>query len=90
MGIEQRLILHDRDTKFTEEFDDVFRDEDIKVVKTPYEAPDTNAFSEAWIGTHGQVEAALAAVFPEGVAGQDEAAVLRAVYRHIRRSIGGR
>ena len=34
----------------TEEFDDIFRDEDIKVVKTPFEAPDANAFAESWIG----------------------------------------
>ena len=40
--------------------------------------------------THAQVEAALAAAFPEGVGGQDDTVVLRAVYRQIRRSIGGR
>ena len=36
--------------------------------------------------TSAQVEAALTAT---GVAGQDEGAVLRAVYRHLRRAIGG-
>ena len=40
--------------------------------------------------THAQVEFALATAFPEGTGGQDETAVLRAVYRQIRRSIGGR
>ena len=36
-----------------------------------------------------QVEAALTSAFPGGVSGQDETSVLRAVYRQLRRSIGG-
>jgi len=49
-GIKQRFILHDRDTKFSEEFDETFRDDGIEVVKTPFQAPDANAFAESWIG----------------------------------------
>lgn len=49
-GIQQRFILHDRDTKFSEEFDEVFREENLEVVKTPFQAPDANAFAESWIG----------------------------------------
>ncbi len=49
-GIEQRFILHDRDKKFSEEFDTIFRNDGVKVVKTPFEAPDANAFAESWIG----------------------------------------
>lgn len=36
--------------------------------------------------TPEQVEAALAACFPKGTTGQDEATVLRAVFRHLKRS----
>ena len=36
--------------------------------------------------TTDQVEAALAACFPKGTSGQDEANVLRAVFRHLKRS----
>jgi predicted DNA-binding transcriptional regulator AlpA len=36
--------------------------------------------------THEQVEAALAVCFPKGSAGHDEASVLRAVFRHLKRS----
>ena len=50
VGIKQRFILHDRDTKFSEEFDETFRDDGIEVVKTPFQEPDANAFAESWIG----------------------------------------
>jgi len=36
--------------------------------------------------TQQQVEAALAACFPKGTTGHDEASVLRAVFRHLKRS----
>lgn len=36
--------------------------------------------------TQEQVEAGLAACFPKGTTGQDEATVLRAVFRHLKRS----
>jgi putative transposase len=49
-GIQQRFILHDNDTKFSDEFDEIFREENMEVVKTPFEAPDANAFAESWIG----------------------------------------
>ena len=45
-----RFILHDRDTKFSEEFDEAFRDDGTETVKTPFQAPDANAFAESWIG----------------------------------------
>src|SRR4051794_3928365 len=50
VGIKQRFILHDRNTKFSEEFDETFRDDGIEVVKTPFQRPDANAFAESWIG----------------------------------------
>lgn len=36
--------------------------------------------------THDQIEAALAVCFPKGTTGQDESSVLRAVFRHLKRS----
>jgi predicted DNA-binding transcriptional regulator AlpA len=36
--------------------------------------------------TTEQIEAALAACFPKGTTGQDESSILRAVFRHLKRS----
>lgn len=36
--------------------------------------------------TNDQIEAALAVCFPKGTSGQDESNVLRAVFRHLKRS----
>jgi predicted DNA-binding transcriptional regulator AlpA len=39
--------------------------------------------------TSDQLEAALATCFPNGTSGQDEASVLRVVFRHLRRTGNG-
>jgi putative transposase len=46
-----RFLLHDRDSKFTAGFDEVFRSDGIRTIRTPVRAPRANAFIERWIGT---------------------------------------
>ena len=46
-----RFLIHDRDSKFTAAFDEVFRTEGIRTIRTPARAPNANAFTERWIGT---------------------------------------
>ena len=50
LGLET-AILHDRDSKFTRAFDDVFQSEGIEIIRTPFRAPNANAFAERWVGT---------------------------------------
>jgi putative transposase len=46
-----RFLIHDRDTKFNHAFDEVFRTENIRVIRTPIQAPNANAHAERWIRT---------------------------------------
>jgi len=46
-----RFLIHDRDSKFTAAFDEVFRSEGIKVVHTPVQAPQANAYAERFVRT---------------------------------------
>ncbi len=46
-----RLLIRDRDSKFTREFDEVFRSEGIRVIKAPVCAPKARAHAERWVGT---------------------------------------
>ena len=46
-----RLLIHDRDRKFSRGFDEVFRSGGIEVIRTPIQAPNANAFAERWVRT---------------------------------------
>lgn len=46
-----RFLIHDRDSKFAAAFDEVFRSDGIRTIRTPVRAPRANASIERWIGT---------------------------------------
>jgi Homeodomain-like domain len=50
-GIRPRFLVRDRDSKFTRDFDEVFRSEGIRVIKAPVQAPKARAHAERWVGT---------------------------------------
>jgi transposase InsO family protein len=46
-----RVLIRDRDSKFTREFGEVFRSEGIRVIKAPVRAPKARAHAERWVGS---------------------------------------
>jgi transposase InsO family protein len=46
-----RLLLRDHDTKFSRSFDEVFSSQETRVIPTPIQAPQANAYAERWVQT---------------------------------------
>jgi putative transposase len=50
-GVRPLFLVRDRDSKFTRDFDEVFRSEGIRVIKAPVQAPKARAHAERWVGS---------------------------------------
>jgi putative transposase len=50
-GVGPRFLIRDRDSKFTREFEEVFRSQGIRVIKAPVRAPKARAHAERWVGS---------------------------------------
>ena len=46
-----KALVRDRGSQFVETFDEVFRTEAFKILKTPVRTPVANTFAERWIGS---------------------------------------
>ena len=49
--ISARFLVRDRDTKYVASFDEVFRAEGTKILRTPFRTPDANALAERFVRT---------------------------------------
>ena len=49
--IKPRIILHDRDTKYSEKYRRLLKSEGIKPFRLPVQSPNLHAFAERWVKT---------------------------------------
>lgn len=50
-GRGRKLLIRDRDTKYTKEFDQIIEANGIEIKKLPYRSPNLNPYAEAWVST---------------------------------------
>ena len=50
-GVRPKLLLRDRDSKFSFGFDAVLANEGIGTVRTPFRTPKANGHAERWVGS---------------------------------------
>ena len=48
---DARVLVRDGGSQFIDAFDEIFRTEGLKILKTPVRTPVANTFAERWIGT---------------------------------------
>ena len=46
-----RCLIRDNDSKYTDAFDTFFESQNIRIVPTPIQAPNANAYAERWVRT---------------------------------------
>jgi putative transposase len=46
-----KFLIHDRNTKLTAAFDQVFTGEGLRIIRTPVRSPRANAICERWVGS---------------------------------------
>jgi transposase InsO family protein len=49
--VRPRFLIRDRDSKFSRNFDEVFRSQGMRVIKAPVRAPKARAHAERWVGS---------------------------------------
>ena len=50
-GLHLKFLVHDRDTKFSAGFDEVFESEGAQILRTPVRSPNANAYAERFVRT---------------------------------------
>ena len=49
--IQVKYLIHDRDKRFAISFDALFSRRGVRMIRTPVQAPNANAFAESWVAT---------------------------------------